>query len=135
MIWLLLLAIPLLIAAVVALRARRQRQARTALLATRLPAAERETVERLVPLITRMPPDLRAAHEGKMALLLDQVDFYGEGGLEVTRDMRLSVAAQACVLVAGNDNWFTTLRTVLLYPGAFRSRQLQQLPILRLPWT
>ncbi|MEO0666130.1 MAG: M90 family metallopeptidase, partial [Pseudomonadota bacterium] len=28
-----------------------------------------------------------------------------------------------CLLVAGNDAWYETLRTVVIYPAAFRSRQ------------
>lgn len=56
-----------------------------------------------------------------MNLLLVQVDFYGQNGLEVTEDMLLSIAAQACLLLANRDVWYDNLRTILLYPSAFKS--------------
>ncbi|MEM8592647.1 MAG: M90 family metallopeptidase [Pseudomonadota bacterium] len=105
---------------------RAKRQARAALIASGLSEEERELVAKLVPLYARMPPDLQQKVDGKVNLFLDQVDFYGSGGLEVTEEMAFAVAAQACILVAGNDQWYDTLRTVLLYPGAFQSKQENQ---------
>ena len=96
------------------------------LLASTLTEEERAIVMNAVPLFARLPDTTRQKAEGKMNLLLDQVDFYGCDGLEVTQDMALTVAAQAAILVAENDAWYSTLRTILLYPGAFRSRQMHQ---------
>lgn len=92
------------------------------LLAQRLTDAERKRVEELVPLVAKLPEDLRAVHEGKMCLFLHQVDFYAKNGLELTDDMQLSVAAQACLLVVNRNQWYKYLRTVLLYPSAFKSK-------------
>ncbi|MEO1796329.1 MAG: M90 family metallopeptidase [Pseudomonadota bacterium] len=123
MIWLLFflaIAVPL---ALWQWRAARLRAHRTALLATALSPEARGVVEGSVPLVAAMPPALRVRLEGKITLFLDQVQFHGAGGLEVHDDMRLSIAAQACLLVACNDAWYETLRTVVIYPAAFRSRQ------------
>ncbi len=70
-----------------------------------------------VPLTRRLPTALRARFEGKVNLFLHQVEFIGCDGLEVTDEMRLSIAAQACLLVANSDAWYRDLRTVLVYPG------------------
>ena len=104
-----------------------RRRARAVLLATPLEDWVRQVILDEVPLTRRLPVDLRAGFEGKVTLFLHQVEFIGCDGLEVTEEMRLSIAAQACLLVAGSDAWYRHLRTVLVYPGAFASlRQEQQ---------
>jgi Mlc titration factor MtfA (ptsG expression regulator) len=65
---------------------------------------------------------LRGKLEGKINLFLHQIEFVGCGGLEVTEEMRLSIAAQACMLIVNKEMWYKNLRTVLVYPGAFKSR-------------
>jgi len=75
-----------------------------------------------VPLLKRLPADLNDRFAGKVNLFLDQVDFYGGQDLEVTKEMELSIAAQACLLIANSDAWYDTLRTVIVYPSAFKSR-------------
>ncbi len=102
------------------------RRTRARLLASALSDREREIVEEAVPLIRRLPPELRKALDGKMALFRHQVRFIGCNGLEVTEEMELAIAAQACVLVVNTDAWYQTLRTILIYPGAFKSRRAER---------
>lgn len=104
----------------------KRRRARDALLAAPLTDQHRALVEANVPLLTRLPSDLRPKLEGKINRFLDQVEFIGCDGLEVTEAMRLSIAAQACLLIVNVDRWYDTLRTILIYPGAFKSRQKRQ---------
>jgi len=104
----------------------KNRAKRAALLTRRLDDTTRKMLIALVPIVGRMPPDLQGRLEGKLHLFIDQVDFHGAAGLTVTPEMKLSIAGQACVLVAGNDSWFRTLRTIIVYPGAFRSRRAEQ---------
>lgn len=101
----------------------KNRKTRATLLASPLSDTDRAIVADYVPLSRRLPADLRAAFEGKVNLFLDQVQFLGCNGLEVTREMRLSIAAQACLLVANSPAWYSHLTTILVYPGAFKSRQ------------
>ena len=98
-----------------------KRQARTRLLAAPLTADQRAIIAAQVPLLQKLPESLRAPLEGKINLFLRQISFVGCDGLEVTDEMRLSIAAQACLLVVNNDAWYSNLRTILVYPGAFRS--------------
>ena len=109
----------LLASAIVLLRWSIRRRRRTALLATPLTAEQRAVVERLVPLVRRLPEPLRATLEGKMNLFFDQVTFRGINGLEVTEEMQLSIGAQACLLIVNSPVWYDTLRNVLVYPAAF----------------
>jgi len=100
-----------------------RRQNRKALRAAPLSAQQRRVLAQHVPITNRLPKKLRARFEGRVRLFLDQIDFIGCDGLTVTETMRLSIAAQASLLVAGNEQWYRNLRTVLLYPDAFKSRQ------------
>src|SRR6185436_4316399 len=54
-------------------------------------------------------------------LFLAEKEFAGAHGLEVTDAMRVSVAAQACLLVLelGLD-WYTGWHGVVVHPGDFR---------------
>ena len=97
----------------------RRRNRRKLLLATPLTDEQRAIVDRLVPLVKRLPQDLRSTLEGKMNRFLDQVTFHGINGVEVTEEMRLSIAAQACLLIVNSPAWYDTLRNILLYPAAF----------------
>lgn len=99
------------------------RQRRAALLSSKLSEEDLAVIFDYVPLIKRLPAELRGALEGKINLFLDQVSFIGCGGLEVTEEMRLSIAAQACLLVANSERWYDHLTTILIYPGAFKSLQ------------
>jgi len=114
-----LLVVVLLIGAFVLYRQLARHQKRKRLLATPLTEEQRRIVERLVPILRRLPQALRLPLEGKMNLFLDQVTFRGQNGLEVSEAMRLSIAAQACLLIVNSTAWYETLRNVLIYPSAF----------------
>ncbi|WP_417494833.1 zinc-dependent peptidase [Maricaulis sp.] len=102
-----------------------RRRLRKTLLASELPADQRAIVLRSVPLLRKLPDPLRRTLEGKIALFLHQIEFIGCDGVEVTDEMRLSIAAQACLLVVNTEAWYVNLRTILIYPGAFKSRRAE----------
>ena len=114
-----ILGLVLLVTAFVLFRGLMKRRKRERLLASPLTAEQRAVVERLVPLVRRLPEPTRRALEGKINRFLDQITFRGQNGLEVTEDMRLSIAAQACLLIVNSPVWYDTLRNVLIYPSAF----------------
>lgn len=122
LVWI-LLSIPFFVAAWMLYSSRRTRQKQAVLLSTSLDPQARQVVARMVPLTARLPDELRAKLDGKIQLFLDQVTFVGCDGLEITQEMRLSIAAQACLLVVNSDAWYSDLTTVMVYPGAFKSRQ------------
>src|SRR5258706_503900 len=59
-------------------------------------------------------------------LLLAEKEFAGTNGLEVTDEMRVAIAAQAClpILELGLD-WYSGWRGIVVYPGDFRVRRSQ----------
>ncbi len=117
------LLIPLLIAAILWYRRRLSQQRRAELLASPLTPEQREVIAQLVPIVRRLPLYLQPKLEGKINLFLDQVTFRGNNGLEVNEAMKLSIAAQACLLVVNSPAWYETLKNVLIYPSAFRTHR------------
>ncbi len=101
----------------------RGRRAFARLFSMPLSQRRRAIVARQVPLVRKLPAELRDRLEGRINAFLHQVRFIGCDGLEVDEEMELSIAAQACLLVVNNDAWYRDLRTILIYPGPFRSRQ------------
>lgn len=99
-----------------------RKQRRVEMLASALTDHEHAILAREVPLVARMPPELRGKLEGKICLFLDQLAFHGCNGLEVTEEMELSIAAQACLLVVNTQAWYDNLTTILIYPSAFKSK-------------
>ena len=100
-----------------------RRRRRGKLLAAPLSAERRAIAVRAVPLYNKLPDDLRVRLEGLVNRFLDEVDFYGQQGLDVTEEMRVTIAVQACFLIVNKENrWFHSLRTVHLYPAAFKNR-------------
>jgi len=120
---LLLALVAVLIVAALWHRRRSWRRKRAQLLATPLTSKQREVVEELVPIVRQLPASLRSKLEGKINVFLDQVAFRGNDGLEVSEDMKLSIAAQACLLVVNSPAWYDTLKNVLIYPSAFRTHR------------
>ena len=100
-----------------------QTQNRQRLLASRLTDDERAILHAQIPLLQKLPQDLHGPLEGKINLFLDQVAMYGCDGLELTDEIMFSIAGQACLLIVNTDAWYKNLRTVLVYPGAFKSVQ------------
>ena len=102
----------------------RARTHRQALLSSQLSPEQQRFLRESVPMLSRLPPDLTQKLEGKINLFLDQVEFFGFEGVDVSDDMKLSIAAQACMLIANKDNrWYDSLRSIYIYPGAFKSKQ------------
>jgi Mlc titration factor MtfA (ptsG expression regulator) len=68
-----------------------------------------------------MDGDQRARLERLVRRFLHEKAFVGCAGLEITDEMRLTIAGQACLLLLGarGDAVYPTLDAVLVYPGAF----------------
>ena len=84
------------------------------------PAAWRKILRRRVPLVQRLPADLQLQLKKHMQVFIAEKAFLGCAGLEVTEEMRVVVAAQACLLLLNRPTgYYRQLRQILLYPGAF----------------
>ena len=96
------------------------RRRRERLRATPVPDAWRHIVERNVPLFRRLPEADRAELLGHVQVLLAEKHFEGCGGLTLTDEHRVTVAAWASLLLLHRDaDYFPRLRSILVYPEAY----------------
>jgi len=87
------------------------------------PEARDEILARNVPLDARLPGNDRVELRRRIQIFLDEKRFEGVGGLEMTDEIRVTVAAQACLLLLHRDeDDYPALRTILVYPTAYRAR-------------
>lgn len=85
-----------------------------------LPAEWLAIIERNVPYYHFLSPEERGRLAGLIQIFLDETLFEGVGGLELSDEIRVTIAAQACILLLGLDQEvFRDLRTVIVYPGSF----------------
>ena len=98
------------------LRARRRARLR----ATPVPPAWRTTVERNLPIFRRLPSADQAELLGHVQVFLAEKHFEGCGGLELTEEIRVTIAAQACLLLLHREtDYYPRLRTILVYPTSY----------------
>lgn len=88
------------------------------------PAAWRKHLRKRVPLFARLPVDLQLQLKKHMQVFLAEKAFIGCDGLRVTDEMRVVVAAHACLLLLDRTrgvpaDYFPDVRQILLYPAAF----------------
>lgn len=107
------------------LRERRRRRTR----ARPVPPEWTRWLEARVPYVARLSPERRAELLGHVHVFLDEKRFEGCGGLDVTDEMRVTIAAQACLLLLGREtDCFPDVHTVLVYPAAYVAPSVQRLP-------
>lgn len=89
-------------------------------LARPLPPAALDILARNIPVYAPMTPALQQQLQRLVAQFLHQKTFVGCEGLEVDDEMRYTIAGQACLLLLNRPTRvYRSLRTILLYPGAF----------------
>ena len=84
------------------------------------PPQWRAILRRRVPLFRALPADLQLQLKKHIQVFLGEKAFVGCAGLAVTDEMRVTIAAQACLLILNRrSSHFGNLRQVLVYPNAF----------------
>jgi MtfA peptidase len=101
-----------------------KRSGRRQLRAQPFPANWRSIVARNMPIFRRLPRADQAELLGHIQVFLDEKYFEGCGGLEVTDDIRVTIAAQACLLLLHRQtDYYPRLVTILVYPSAYIARE------------
>lgn len=84
------------------------------------PAAWQRLLRRHVPLVARLPARQQLRLKGLMQVFLAEKPIIGCRGLRVSDEMRVTIAALACLpLLGAARGLYPELRQVLLYPTAF----------------
>ena len=103
-----------------------QRWRRSRLRGGVFPTAWRSVLRHRVPLYARLPADQQLRLRQDMLVFLAEKPFLGCAGLQVTDEMRVMVAAFACLLLLGaRHDYYPELQRILLYPGAFLAQEHQ----------
>ena len=115
-------AVALVLSAAVAwyILTRRQRRHR-AITAQPFPQEWERILRKNVKHYQLLPPKLAKELQEHIAIFLAEKRFEGCGGLEVTEEMRVTVAALACFLLLNRKTThYKKVSTILLYPRAYK---------------
>ncbi len=84
------------------------------------PSAWKSIVARNVPIFRRLPPADQKELLGCVQIFLAEKHFEGCGGLELTDEIRVTIAAQACLLLLHREtDYYPELTSILVYPSAY----------------
>jgi len=71
-------------------------------------------------LYNKLPNDLRRQLHGHINIFLNEKNFVGYNGIKIDDTIKLTIAAQACVLLLNRKtNYYPHLTNILVYPYAF----------------
>ena len=81
----------------------------------------RELLARHVPLYARLAPARQRELEGHTLVILGEKRFEGCDGLQLTDEMRLTIAAHAALLLLGAEDprYYPNVAAILVYPTAY----------------
>src|SRR5262249_45256774 len=97
-----------------------KRRRRKRLLAEPFPEAWLKIIERNVPFYGRLPEPDRIELQGLVRIFVAEKVFEGCGGLELTDEIKVTIAAQACLLLLHRaTDVYPRLITILVYPTAY----------------
>ena len=100
-----------------------KRQRVDRLRATPLPLHLKDIAQTNLPFYRRLPIDMRGRLDGLINQFLADVNFVGCDGQEIDDEVRVTIAAQACLLIVNKpERWFDGLRTIYVYPEAFKGQ-------------
>ena len=127
MLWFVLLAM-LLICAVILVGWHLREVHRRRLMTKPFPSEWEKIIVRNVPLYGHLPATLKQQLLGHVQVLLAEKHFEGCGGLELTDEIKLTIAAQAGILLLNRKpKYYPRLKSILVYPSTFLSDNIQYL--------
>jgi Mlc titration factor MtfA (ptsG expression regulator) len=99
---------------------RRRRKKRDELRAQTFPPEWIQILDTRFPLYRRLGASDREELHGHIQVFLEEKQFQGCDGFEVTDEARLIVAAYACLLLLHREtDYYPTMQTILMYPTTF----------------
>ena len=103
-----------------------KRRRRQRLRSAAIPAEWRAILTRNLPLFQRLPRVDQQELLGHIQVFLAEKSFEGCGGLELTEEIKVTIAAQACVLLLHREtDYYPQLVSILVYPSSYIARRDQ----------
>jgi len=86
-------------------------------------------LEKNIPIYPRIPVELQQQLQRLIKQFLHQKKFYGCGGLQITDEIRVTIAGEACLLLLNRKSRvYPELRSILVYPSAFVAPRTELAP-------
>ena len=84
----------------------------------------RRILERNLPIFSRLSPADQAELLGHTQVFLTEKRFEGAGGLELTDEMRVTIAGQACLLLLHREtDYYPELVSIIVYPSGYTAHE------------
>lgn len=85
------------------------------------PEAWDQILQKVWPMYMHLPAEVKRRMQGYTRIFVEEKNFEGCGGLKMTEEIKVTVAAQACLLLAGRELEYVypRLKSVLVYPHTF----------------
>jgi len=98
-----------------------KRRRRERLRSQPFPAEWLEVIEKNVPHYRCLSLEEQKELQGHIQVFLSEKNFEGCGGLEMNDEIRVTIAAQACILLLHRETeYYPTLQSILVYPRYYR---------------
>jgi Mlc titration factor MtfA (ptsG expression regulator) len=105
-----------------------KRRRRKRLLESPFPAEWLRLIERNVRFYACLPEGDHRELQGLVQIFLAEKSFEGCGGLELTDEIKVTIAAQACLLLLHRQtDIYPRLVTILVYPSAYLAKGVKQI--------
>src|SRR5262249_21497329 len=103
-----------------------KRRRRERLRAAPFPAAWLEIMETMMPIYASLPGPDRRELQGLVQVFLAEKHYEGCGGLELTDEIKVTIAGWAVLLLLHRDtDIYPRLITILVYPTAYVARSVE----------
>ena len=84
-------------------------------------------IEKNVPLYNRLPSEDKAELRCHILIFIGEKRFEGCGGLNITDEIKVTIAAQACVLLLHRKtDYYPGLSSILVYPHSFVTNRAER---------
>ena len=108
------------------LRLQLQRSRRNNLFLKPLPPDWIQILKKNVSIYSLLPQNLREELHGRINIFLDEKEFIGCAGLQISNEIRVTIAGNACILLLKRDKrCFPRFTTILIYPDTYVSREVK----------
>jgi Mlc titration factor MtfA (ptsG expression regulator) len=102
---------------------------RLELMQTPLPASRLSIIKKNIPYYGCLSETDKRTLQGLVQVFLAEKKFEGCGGLRINDEIRLTIAAQACILLLGLENdFYPKLKSILVYPHPYVAPAKRVLP-------
>jgi len=104
-----------------------KKRRRKRLISSSFPAEWLSIIQRNVPYYKCLTAEDQSELQKLIQVFLGEKKFEGCGGLKITDEIRVTIAAQACILLlGGTSDFYPRLYSIIVYPSAFVAKVHQR---------